>query len=399
MIGWFWLLLFLGIAGCSKESSQRTLRVWHFWSEPQQEKAFRVLIQRFEENNPDIRVELTALHWAEGKAKLQIGLASNSPPDIIHLGAEWVAEFAPALYPLDSALAANLSPAFERIGIVGQQRYGLPWTVNARVLFIHRELGLKDSARWEDFVRQIERFHHPPARYGIGLCTSDPHNVLKRDLPFVWVCGAKLLQSVPFAATAGDTRLVQALEELHHLARSGIVEPSRQLDDRLRRGELGAAMSGVWMLADSAVRMQYKVLDRIPGRSGSGGESILSGDCFGIVRTSPKRKEAGRLLTYLMEWNVVAAFCHQVPDAGFPAVRPPSLAALDSLFDRAPHWWPAYAQTLQSQLLPTPPYFLDAEAVTEEVLAALLYGRITPSQAQVQLRDRLYQIERRDQSE
>lgn len=388
-------MLLLGIAGC-RESPQQTLRVWHFWSEPHQEKAFRLLMRRFEDDNPDLRVELTALQWAEGKAKLQIGLASNSPPDIIHLGAEWVAEFMPALSPLDSALAVALAPEFERIGIVGQQRYGLPWTVNARVLFIHRELRLRDSTNWEDFVRQIEHFHNPPARYGIGLCTSDPHNVLKRDLPLVWACGATLLQSVPFALSASDTLLVQALEQLFRLAGVGVVEPSRQLDDRLRRGQLGAVMSGVWMLADSAVQAQYNVLDRVPG---SDGRSILSSDCFGIVRSSTKQKDARRLLKFLLQWHIVAAFCQQVPDAGFPAVQPPSPAALDSLLNRTPHWRSAYAQTCRSRLLPTPPYFLDAETVTEEILAALLYGRIAPSQAQAQLRDRLYRIERRYQSE
>ncbi|GIV56608.1 MAG: hypothetical protein KatS3mg040_1376 [Candidatus Kapaibacterium sp.] len=364
------------LAACSSEPSQRVLRVWHFWSEPAQERAFRALIAAFERQHGDVRVELVPLQWSDGKAKLQIALASSNPPDVVHLGAEWVAEFAPALLPLDRRFDGLLDSAFAPIGIRTNDsvRLAVPWTVNARVLFVHRSLGLDSTATWEELVARVRAFHAPPERVGLGLCTSDPHNVLKRVLSWIWAAGGHLLSTVPLSISA-DSTLDDALEHVRELVSFAVVEQSRQLDARLRRGQIGAVLSGVWMLADSAVRSAYAVLPAIPHRSGSRGESILSGDCFALARRAPNRGDALALLDYLAAWNQSARFCLAVPDAGFPAFRPPSKQALDSLLVRAPQWRAAYAQTRNARLLPALPWFLDAEQIVEAQLAEFLYGR------------------------
>jgi len=386
-------VVLLGLGACTA-SHQRTttLRVWHFWSEPAQERAFTALIEAFERTHPDIRVETTPLQWSDGKAKLQIAFSSGTPPDVVHIGAEWVAEFAPVLADIPDSLTANLCREFLPIGMAGQRRVAVPWTVNARVCFVHHQLKLPPEPRWSELVTRLRSFHAPPQRYGIGLCSSDPHNVLKRVLPWLWALGAPLLTVYPFSATCtGQT--AAALDTLTVLVACAVVEPSRSLDARMRRGELGVVLSGVWMLADSLVLRQYQVLPALPSRPGVRGESILSGDCFAVARSSMHREKAIEFLAYLARWESAATFCHRVPDAGFPAQQPPTSAALDSLLRRAPQWRHAYAQTLQSRLLPSPPVFLDAEYAVEEAITALLYGRSDGAQTTRMLAQRLRAIE------
>jgi|GEM_PF-357650 len=382
------------LAACSSEPSQRVVRVWHFWSEPAQERAFRALITGFERQHGEVRVELVPLQWSDGKAKLQIALASSNPPDVVHLGAEWVAEFAPALLPLDRRFDGLLDSAFAPIGIRTDDsvRLAVPWTVNARVLFVHRSLGIDSTATWEELVARVRAFHAPVERVGLGLCTSDPHNVLKRVLPWIWAAGGHLLSAVPLSVSA-DSTLDDALEHVRELLPFAVVEQSRQLDARLRRGQIGAVLSGVWMLADSAVRSAYAVLPAIPHRAGSRGESILSGDCFAIARRAANRGNALALLDYLAAWNQSARFCQAVPDAGFPAFRPPSKQALDSLLVRAPQWRAAYAQTRNARLLPALPWFLDAEQIVEAQLAEFLYGRQRPQETRAVLSRQLAKLE------
>jgi ABC-type glycerol-3-phosphate transport system substrate-binding protein len=385
----------VAISGCTASNPDAiTLRVWHFWSEPNQEREFQSIVGAFERTHPTVRIELTPLQWSEGKAKLQIAFASGTPPDVVHLGAEWVAEFASVLRPLAESTTSTLRPEFRQIGTVAGTRRALPWTVNARVLFIHRQLELPLNARWQQFVSSVRAFHRPPDRYGLGLCISDPHNVLKRCLPFVWALGADLMATYPFSVTC-TARTAAALDTLVQLASSAVVEPSRQLDARLRRGELGAVLSGVWMLADSAVRAHYSVLPAIPPVDGADGASILSGDCFAIARSSTHAEIAEEFLAYLATWDVASAFCWRVPDAGFPAQQPPSSAALDSLLARGPDWRAAYNQTLHSRLLPSPPVFLDAERAVEEAITAVLYGR---TRADVAIRTLATQLQQYEQS-
>ncbi|MCX7936150.1 MAG: extracellular solute-binding protein [Chlorobi bacterium] len=383
-----WIAVFLG--ACTAQDQQvRVLKVWHFWSEPAQERAFRAAIAEFERAHPTIRVELTPLQWSDGQAKLQIAFSSGAGPDVVHLGAEWIAQFAPVLTPLDTTLSAAVRPEFVQIGMVNATRYAIPWTVNARVLFVHRATGISEGASWQEMYQRLATFHQPPQRYGIGLCTSDPHNVIKRDLPFLWSAGARLLHVLPYSAAAADSNVVGALQALQQLTLIAVVEPSRQLDIRLRRGELGAVLSGLWMLADSAVVHHYTVLPAIPSMKGGDGASILSADCFAISKNSPNRREAYALLAYLAQWDVTARFCRSIADAGFPAQHPPTPTALDSLLRQSWLWRAAYEQTLRSRILPVTSTYLEAERAVEEVLSQLLYRALTPSQAQQQLLTRL----------
>jgi len=362
------------LGSCTSERAQRVVRVWHFWSEPAQERAFRSLVDSFERKHPNVRIELVPLLWSDGKAKLQIALASNAPPDVVHIGAEWVADFAPALLPIKRAqFDPFLDSAFASLGVCDDGiRYAIPWTVNARVLFVHTALGIDSTVSWGEFLARIRAFHSPPNRYGIGFCVSDPHNVLKRVLPWVWAAGGHLFATVPWSAAA-DSTLVAALAQIEMLLPASINEQSRQLDARVRRGQLGAVLSGVWLLADSAVCSQYRVLPTIPHLPGTTGASILSGDCYAIARGASNREDALAFLKHLATWNQAEVFCTTVPDAGFPAFRPPSERARDRLLDRASHWRAAYAQTRNSVLLPRAISFLEAERIVEEQLTLFLY--------------------------
>lgn len=391
---WYSVLTVTVLVGCTHTSDRVTLRVWHFWSEPRQEQVFKEIVARFEKNHPDVHIELVPLQWTDGKAKLQIAFASNQPPDIVHIGSEWVRQFAPALAVLDTTISASLAPQFAAIGCVGNNRYAVPWTVNARVLYVHRALQLTQPVEWVTFSARLRAFHNPPERYGLGFCVSDPHNVLKRVLPFLWACGSNVLLTEPFSASVGSATVV-AFDSLTQLARYAIVEPARQLDERLRRGQLGAVISGVWMLADSAVLAQYEVLPRIPTSTASAsGATILSSDCYAITRQCRFRSQAEDFLRYLVRWETAQSFCTKVPDAGFPACKPPSADHLEVIVQRSLQWRAAYQQVMNACVLPSPPYFLDAERRVEELLTAVLYGKLSSEQAVDQLQMQLKQLER-----
>jgi ABC-type glycerol-3-phosphate transport system substrate-binding protein len=41
-----------------------------------------------------IDIEATELQWSDGKAKLAMAIQAQKAPDIMHIGLEWVQEFA-----------------------------------------------------------------------------------------------------------------------------------------------------------------------------------------------------------------------------------------------------------------------------------------------------------------
>src|ERR1044071_9134835 len=97
-------LLALAFLCCNRGIEPGVLRFSHFWSEPAQRAAMDTLLAGFHREHPEIPVEVTELSWADGKTKLMVGFNSETAPDVIELGSDWVAQFSASgvLLELDS---------------------------------------------------------------------------------------------------------------------------------------------------------------------------------------------------------------------------------------------------------------------------------------------------------
>lgn len=156
-------------------AANRTLRVWAFGEEGNLMDTASIT-DRFEAENPGVEVIVQAIPWSAAHDKLITAVVGGVPPDVCQMGTTWMAEFAAmgALAPLDDFVAAHasVSPeryfeaswqtcAFKTPGAAAPQVWGLPWYVDARVLFYRRDLleqaGFRGPiATVEDWVRAAE---------------------------------------------------------------------------------------------------------------------------------------------------------------------------------------------------------------------------------------------------
>lgn len=399
----------LWFVACSSPERQTTVRVWHFWSEPLQRTAFHALVDDYERANPGVTIELTELGWSDGKAKLQSAFATGTAPDIVHLGLEWVQEFASAgvLSPLDTTLVVTV-PAQLRSSVSRESAvFAVPWVMNTRALFVRNDVLEKllgaSAADGKLYVPDVQSLRiacgqvAPDAR--IGVQSYEPHNVVKKVLPFLWSSGSSIFLRLPFSASV-DTLAVAGLEEYCAWARAGIMESSRALDARLGRRELGVWISGMWNLSDTEITRTYSVMPSFPSLAhGSvpkgSGSSVLSADCFAVNTRSTVKDAAQSLLRFLCSQPVSLRFCAAVPDAGFPCVRVDRSVADapgKAVFSR-PLAEAFYAQTLLSVVLPASPIFLQAEEILEQEVTEAAYGRKSPVRALADARVRLQLVE------
>lgn len=418
---------------CSRSStnqaSKTTIRLWHFWSEPAQRNALQLLVKNFEQEHPDLSVELTELSWTDGKAKLQSAFATGTAPDIVHLGLEWVQEFASAgvLLALDSQVVQFVPHSVRSSVCIGAKIYALPWVMNTRALFVRNDVLQAATARSSrgtaaasvhlQMLRAVCSEQLKNAR--IGVQSFEPHNVLKKVLPFLWSSGSRIFSTLPLSASV-DSSAVAGLEEYCAWARAGIVEPSRMLDARLSRRELGVWISGMWNLSDTVIANHYTVMPLFPSVSGeiSGavseavsevasnaprnalrnalrGSSICSADCFALSASTSVASGAKLLLQYLSSPGSELQFCALVPDAGFPCAN---IDTKDTgVYTRAVFNRPLarnfYSQVQASVVLPSPPYFLQAEEILEQEVMEAVYARKTPARALQEARQRLAALE------
>ncbi len=123
---------------------------------------------RFEEENPDIKVNLTEIPNDQFKTKIRVALGTANGPDVFHTwGGAPLAENAASdlVVPIDDVVEDNgfadaISPAILELGQVEGVQYALPLAIEASMVWynteIFDELGLTPPTTWDEFLSVIE---------------------------------------------------------------------------------------------------------------------------------------------------------------------------------------------------------------------------------------------------
>lgn len=385
------LLLALLLVGCSgsETPAERRLSFWHFWSEPAHRRALQELISEFEERY-NCRVELTELTWNEGKTKLLAAFNAGKPPDVVELGSDWVAQFSSAgvlwELPPDSIPMEHFLPSTHPPCYWNGTLYAVPWIVDTRILFINatalRRAGLPATPprTWQELLQWAQRLHVPPNLYGCGVNGADPHRLYKKVLPLVWSFGGELLDTAGLPRWE-DPAVIEAVRFYAELARVGLVETQRFLDDAFLQGKLGFWISGAWLaekLRQQKPSWEY-MLSPLPGiRADKPGISFAGGEYLAISAASRQKELALALIRFLTDGRQAVRFCRAVAEAGFPA---DARFHQDSLLLQVPYRR-IFAQQLRSaRMTPVHPRWLEFEEAFENAVVEVLYGTRSPEEA------------------
>ncbi len=332
--------------------------------------------------------------------------SSGTAPDIVHIGLEWVSQFAKdgVLEALEDSLTKDLSPALLPSVQRQASTYALPWVMNCRALFVRRDLLQSGDSTWIDLQRIVNlgMQQNPPLPFAIP--SYEPHNVVKKVLPFLWSGGSTLLQASPVDQSVNNAT-IEALQFYTDITQKGLSGTSRNLDEKLHFGSLSCSVSGMWNLADSSVNELYAVMPRFMTHSvqesaPSAGKSILSADCYAINAAS-KNKSAAKMVLSDLARGHATRFCNKIPDAGFSA-RSSELNSEETrlLSELKKHDSKALRnrlaflrQTRNSIPLVSPEYYLEAERIIEEELTQSVYAHTTAKQAVASMRERIRKLQ------
>ncbi len=298
----------------------------------------QALAKDFEARNPSVHVELVPLQWSDGKAKLQMALSTTERPDVVHLGLDWFGEF--ARYDVfESSTSAPSITWREAISFADSVR-ATPWTMNCRALLVR----------------------HGGTSRRVGLCTSDPHNVLKRTLPLLWQRSiTTFCRRNPIHETM-DEACVDALDELRRTVQRGNpLGRSRDLDDMFVRGHIDTVISGMWMIDRLLPLSDSVVVIPVP--------SLINADVLAVPRGA-RTALAHAFVAFVTQHNRVVTFCQAVPEAGFPIADSTAAAVVASVVHpRARALFQGFRETLFSSIpMPTSPQTLAIESELEELV-------------------------------
>lgn len=156
------------VAEEAPEEEPVTIKFFHKWPEPEHMEFYEWAVEKFETENPNIKIEMEAVADEPYKDKIRVLMASGEPPDIYF---SWAGEFSWKFARGGQAL--DITDAFYNtdwkenvINAAAEpykwenRLYGIPMRINAKFMVynkaIFEELGLSVPTTWDEYLAVAE---------------------------------------------------------------------------------------------------------------------------------------------------------------------------------------------------------------------------------------------------
>ncbi|AZK45027.1 extracellular solute-binding protein [Paenibacillus lentus] len=313
---WIVLLLPLLLFGCSAVKTEETAITLDFWtttSEKETEVLTR-LIESFEQEHPDIDVNLKSVEFGEASNNFKIATLTQDAPDILRSDIGWTTEFVDLdiLLPLDDMVTAADQEDYFSTAIQNNIHeghiYGLPMVTDAPALLYNKELlskaGYTEPPQTLDELMEIAKAITNEDHYGIYISPDSYYS-----LPYVWGFGGEMINEEMNIEIANESS-VQGIEFMVELIKAKVTQPDGSFEDwnarmmeDFKNGKVAMIINGPWATADILSGEAFKNsanlgVAAIPG--GPGGEgSPIGGHNLVISKYTKYPKEAYQLIHYL----------------------------------------------------------------------------------------------------
>lgn len=312
------------VAGCGKSPvesesepmAQETAAIeeveidfWHHYSaqSAENETLMNVLIPKFEEENPGIKVNAVSHEWADLHQKILISAQSDTLPDVARLDSAWIPEFQASgmLVALDEEMEdfatvseGLLESAMSTAALEGHA-YGLALNTNTKILFYNveafEEAGISAPKTMDEFVEACKTLagtnadgqqiwgYNEPALSGWNLC------------PFIWSMGGLITneeqtQASGYINSPETVKAIETLKELYDLeAITGWHSGDIPMTDGFGTGRYMMLLEGPWKTAEmegAYPDFKYATAEMPAGDGGSA--SVLGGEDISMFNSADK---------------------------------------------------------------------------------------------------------------
>lgn len=325
----------LALAGCGSDAAPSattgsspgalsgTVTYWHAYSVDSKEvETLRdVVIPKFNETFPDVKVEDVAVPWDELHKKLVTGVAGGVLPDLVRADLAWVPELADlgVLVPLSETMsdyeeiAAKTYPGMVATTLWKGKAYGLPLDTNTRVLMYNAE-SLAKAGLSAAPATTAELLAAAPALKEAGVYAFADNGASGWNvLPWIWSAGgeatdAEVTKATGYLNSPASVAGIQVLVDLYEagglpdiiLGDAGGLSTS----DGLAQGDYATILDGPWMW--NIFESQYPdfTLNAAPVPAGAGGSiSVVGGEDIVLTESSKNKDAATEFMRFLLgDW-------------------------------------------------------------------------------------------------
>lgn len=199
------------------------------WAMGAEGEALPDFVKTFEDANPGVTVEVTAIPWDAAYSKFQTAIAGGNTPDIAMVGSTWMADFADAFQTVPTDLdTSGAFPGALDSTEVGDRAAGVPWYVDTRVLYYRTDIAAAAGwttapGTWDELKQMAADLQSKGgADYGIRLPAGN--DSFQGNLWMPWSNGVELDDGS--AWTLDAPAAVEAFEYYQSFYADGIANPS-----------------------------------------------------------------------------------------------------------------------------------------------------------------------------
>jgi multiple sugar transport system substrate-binding protein len=289
-----------------------TITFWHAYAtnaaSPELQRLTKIVIPRFEQLNPSIKVNQVPFDYNSLQQKLTTSAAGGTLPDVIRSDIAWVPQYAKlgVFAPLD-----KLMPDFKKLSKVVYpgslatnfykgHYYGLPLDTNTRVLMYNQQ-ALASAGITSPPATFAQLQADAPKLKAKGIYAfADSGTGGWNILPWIWSGGGSLTNAT-FTKASGylnSPKTVAAVQFLVNLYKQGAIpnlitgdQGALGTEDGLAQGKYATILDGPWMFPIFRSAYPEFHLQTNPVPAGPGGSvSVVGGE--DIVMTSSSKHQA-----------------------------------------------------------------------------------------------------------
>jgi len=360
------------------------------WAMGNEGEVLDQLATKFEDENPDVTVNVTAVPWESAHDRIATSIAGGETPDISMLGTTWVGEFAAtgALEPTPEGLVEP-SDFFEGswgTAVVDDVAYGVPWYVDTRVLYYRTDMaeaaGVEAPTTWEEAKTFFAALQGEGAKSGVSLPPGG-FDSWQYIAPNAWQDGGDILSEDGSEFTFDTAAWKEAFEYYNSYFDEGIAEPTRfetgEIEQEFIDGTVGAFYSGPFHVGLLREQGGEDFADKfavamVPGESSR--TSFTGGGNLAVFNDSENRDASWKFVRWLSEPET------QIEWYGISTDLPSTTAAFeDPQFADDPYLSVFAEQLADSKAPPAIPTWAQVSAVIDQELEKVTRGDTTVDEA------------------
>lgn len=319
-----------GANGTTENTDKKTtLKLWHIWASESetQKKPFEQIIKDFENENPNIKIEVDSYENETYKTKIKTAISVQEGPDVFFT---WGAGFAKpfvssnSVLPLDDYLSDGTKEKISTGTLdnftFDNKIYGLPMYLWSAVLYCNQELfdknGVKIPETYDELLSAVEVFN----KKGIIPMTCGEKErwpgMFYQNILAIRTAGVKMCNEALNGETSFEQpEFVESAARLEELVKAkafdrGVMALTKdESEASFKLGKVAMYYMGNWAAgsfdADGSQIAGKIVCKNFPSISGASGDpdSFLGGsiESFMINANTASKDEAVKLVKYISE--------------------------------------------------------------------------------------------------